>query len=98
VDSGADYCTFPLSFAKALGFDLLAKQPGEIAGVGNSKVEVFYWDVEIDFPGVTKFRAFVGFTNGLEAQGFGLLGQTGFFDRFKTIFDHSSKFFHVEIP
>lgn len=40
----------------------------------------------------------VGFTTGLEAQGMGLLGQSGFFDRTKVLFDHAQGLFHIETP
>ena len=96
VDSGADHCTFPLSFALQLGLDPLTKTPASCVGVGNASVPIFYWDVTLDF-GPIQFQVYARFTDGLEAQGLGLLGQCGFFDRLKKIiFDHQSGVFHLE--
>jgi len=96
VDSGADHCTFPLSFALQLGLDPLKKTPASCIGVGNASVSIFYWDITLDF-GPIRFEAYAGFTPGLEAQGLGLLGQCGFFDRLKKIvFDHQGGVFHLE--
>jgi hypothetical protein len=40
----------------------------------------------------------VGFTTGMDAQGFGLLGQRGFFDHVKVLFDYPAGVFHIETP
>lgn len=98
VDSGADHCTFPLSFALQLGLDPLSKGASNIAGVGNGTVPTFYWPVKIDFPGVVTFDVYAGFTAGLDGIGLGLLGQCGIFDRVKVVFDHSGGVFHIEVP
>ena len=42
------------------------------------------------------FDAYAGFTNGLEAQGIGLLGQSGFFENFGVTFDHKNRVFHID--
>ncbi|HXA05242.1 MAG TPA: hypothetical protein VNY30_10410, partial [Bryobacteraceae bacterium] len=39
---------------------------------------------------------YAGFTVGLEAQGIGLLGQAGFFERFTVCFSHTAKQFHID--
>jgi hypothetical protein len=45
--------------------------------------------------GIT-FSAFVGFTQGMDPIGFGLLGQAGFFEKHRVEFLHSQKVFTVE--
>jgi len=65
LDSGADHCVFPVSFALALGLS-------------------------------PPFATLAGFTPGLEAQGVGLLGQTGFFERYGVTFDHKASVFHID--
>lgn len=97
VDSGADHCMFPLSFAFQLGLDPLTAPANASAGVGNGAVPTFYWPVKIDFPGIITLDVYAGFTVGLDHIGFGLLGQCGFFDRVKVLFDHQAGFFHIEI-
>jgi hypothetical protein len=43
-----------------------------------------------------KFSGDIGFTEGLEAQGIGLLGQRGFFESFLVTFDYASRQFWIE--
>jgi hypothetical protein len=69
-------------------------------GVGSSANVTHYANVEIQIP-VTNlptisFACFAGFTAGMESQGIGLLGQCGFFEKFRVAFDHSSKLFHID--
>jgi hypothetical protein len=98
VDSGADHCSFPLSFASQLGLDPLTRSASKIAAIGDQTVPTFYWPVKLEFPGVAVLDVYAGFTAGLDGIGFGLLGQSGFFDRVKALFDHAAGMFHIEIP
>jgi hypothetical protein len=43
------------------------------------------------------FKAQAGFTPGMDAQGIGLLGQSGFFETFAVGFDHKAKQFYVDV-
>ena len=97
-DSGADHCVFPLSFAIALGLNPLTMKSQMTGGVGNSGNVTFYETVNISINHAIEFDAFVGFTNGMEAQGLGLLGQAGFFSRYSVIFDHTGSLFHIDLP
>jgi hypothetical protein len=47
---------------------------------------------------VVEHTIFAGFTQGMDQQGVGLLGQSGFFDHFKVAFDRTASLFHVELP
>lgn len=98
VDSGADHCTFPLSLALELGLDPLTAAASNTTGVGDDAVPTFYWPVNIDIQGVATLAVYAGFTAGLERVGFGLLGQAGFFDHVKVVFDHKGGLFHMELP
>lgn len=98
VDSGADHCTFPLSFASQLGLDPLTNtNVASSIGVGGT-TPTFYWNATMVFGTQLSIDAYVGFTSGLEQQGIGLLGQCGFFDRVKVQFDNRSGLFYVETP
>jgi hypothetical protein len=101
-DSGADQCVFPLSFASLLGLDPLKMPMQMTGGVGSAANVTHYADIEVQIP-VTQtasisFSVFAGFTAGLEAQGIGLLGQSGFFEKFQVVFSHSSKTFQILTP
>ncbi len=98
VDSGADHCAFPLSFASQLGLDPLTNtNVTSSIGVGGS-APTFYWNATMVFGTVLSLDAYVRFTSGLEQQGMGLLGQCGFLDRVKVLFDHHGGVFHIETP
>jgi hypothetical protein len=73
-------------------------------GCGSSANPTYYGDLEIQLrfagiPGLPmiSFKTYAGFTPGMDAQGIGLLGQSGFFENFKTTFDHKARLFHIEV-
>lgn len=99
-DSGADQCVFPLSFAGPLGLDQLKMKMHMTGGVGSAANATYYEQLEINIPfddgSRLTFTTYAGFTAGLDSQGIGLLGQSGFFDTFRVMFDHKAKLFYVE--
>ena len=67
-------------------------------GVGNTSNETRYALVQIEIAGVgSPFQTFAGFTLGLEAIGFGLLGQNGFFENYRVTFSHATRKFHIDV-
>lgn len=68
-------------------------------GVGSTNV-TSYADVEIHILATPPFAfpVYAGFTPGMNQQGIGLLGQSGFFDKFRVGFDHKAKLFHIDVP
>jgi hypothetical protein len=108
VDSGADQCVFPVSFAIALGLDPLTMKQQITGGVGNNGNVTHYGDVTIevgvmvDVNGVLafapkfSFTTYAGFTAGLESQGIGLLGECGLFENHLVTLDHKNRVFHIE--
>lgn len=68
-------------------------------GVGSSANVTYYDTVQVTIPllggNELSFSTFAGFTQGMEGQGIGLLGQTGFFENFLVQFDHGAKLFYV---
>jgi hypothetical protein len=107
VDSGADSCVFPASFAGALGLDILQMKQQTTGGVGNTGNITHYTELTIEigkveqngtwtFDPELKFKAYVGFTLGLEDQGIGLLGEGDFFEKYVVTLDHKNRLFHLE--
>jgi hypothetical protein len=96
VDSGADHCVFPLAFAPALGLDSLNMKMQMTGGVGNTANATYYETIKIvgsrpGAPNVTlEFETLVGFTAGMDAIGWGLLGQSGFFEKFPTTLNYAA--------
>jgi hypothetical protein len=97
IDSGADFCTFPLVFAVHLGLDPRQARRFSTAGIGSLSVPAFLWDVTIDLRGIAQFPLQAGFSQGLDHLGGGLLGQRGFFERFKVAFDLPKEVFQIEV-
>jgi hypothetical protein len=97
IDSGADHCVFPLSFALQLGFNPVGETPVMTGGVGSAGVPMYYWKVTIDL-GPAQTEVLAGFTEDMNSKGHGLLGQHGFFDHFKVQFDLPDRLFWIEIP
>src|SRR5216684_4035818 len=97
VDSGADFCTFPLSFGIKPGLDPLTAKRSLSSGLGSANVPTYYWNIRIELQKLVTFDVYAGFTEGLDAWGIGLLGQSGFFDRFSTRFDLKHGLFQIDI-
>ncbi|HKN76305.1 MAG TPA: hypothetical protein VJW94_14095 [Candidatus Acidoferrum sp.] len=98
IDSGADHCVFPRSFLQPLGLDALAAPVAMSAGFGSAGVPTHFANISIDLPGVIKFPVYAGFTSALDRMGLGLLGQSGFFDRFNVSFRLVEKICLIEVP
>jgi hypothetical protein len=98
IDSGADHCVFPRSFMQPLGLDPLTAPVELSSGVGSANVPIHYANISIDLQGLIEFPAYAGFTTGLDQQGYGLLGQIGFFDRFNVGFRLNEGNCYIEIP
>ena len=101
IDSGADNCVFPISFAQRLGLDLGNMKRNTASGIGNSANLCFYGEVTVKIhisplagPSLT-FKTYAAFTSGLEGRGYALFGQSGFFESFQAHFDYSRKVFEV---
>lgn len=59
----------------------------------------YFFDIELAIPGTPiRFPTSVGFTPAIQAGAFGLLGQNGFFDRFKITFDQAGRTFTLDVP
>ena len=100
LDTGADHCVFPLSFAQALGLDQLNMKMHLTGGVGSVANATYYETITVNIhivgaPHLT-FTTQVGFTAGLESQGWGLLGQNGFFENFPTTFNYKAQKFTIQ--
>ena len=78
-----------------LGLDPLTAPIDTTSGVGGANIPAHFCQVVIDL-GVLQFPVYAGFTTGMDHLGLGLLGQAGFFERFKITFDHANKNFVME--
>jgi hypothetical protein len=79
-----------------LKLDVLKLPKNATLGVGGVPNVTHYDTVQIDLGHGIVFSAYVGFTEGLESVGLGLLGQAGFFDKYDVHFSHNQKLFTIE--
>lgn len=86
VDSGADYCFFPPEFASRLGLDYKALPSEAAYGLGEDQ-QVRFGAVTLEVDGLGTWEVYAGFSESCSGRTFGLLGQLGFFDRFKITLD-----------
>lgn len=85
VDSGADQCIFASEIGELIGLDVIAGREQTISGVVAGQTRPCYvHDVEIEVGG-RRMPAAIGFMRDLSPHGYGLLGQTGFFDFFSFV-------------
>ena len=81
---------FPSSYAAQIGLDLRRGRRYEFSGAGSHSQIAHFFDLRVAIlstPRPILFQAQIGFTNALEGAGIGLLGQNGFFDKFRVTFD-----------
>jgi hypothetical protein len=94
VDSGADDCIFPASFGAQLGLDVPVGRHYPFGGAGGGgPQDAYFFDLQIAIQNVAKYHIPIGFTAALEDFGIGLLGQNGFFDRFRVGFNFKKGIF-----
>ncbi|MBI3458871.1 retroviral-like aspartic protease family protein [Candidatus Azambacteria bacterium] len=91
IDSGADINVFPAEIADLLGIDIKKGKRGEISGITQGEVQVYYTHPIIINVGGWKYKTSAAFMPTLSKNGYGLLGQNGFFNLFKVKFDHSKQ-------
>jgi hypothetical protein len=102
VDSGADSCVFPASLASHLGIVLPNQNSSVFCGTGNDAQLAFYEDIKVAVWSVVDrkialtFDLYAGFCSTMEHVGLGLLGQDGFFSKFKVSIDHRNQCFDIE--
>ena len=108
VDSGAEYCVFPGKFLSTLGIDR-ALAPFEKREDACGKAGAYFHEATVqlsspDSDGITpSWSIYAGFADCLDewatddrGVSMAILGQVGFFDRFKIIFDLQGKRFELE--
>lgn len=87
VDSGADSCIFPGMIGIALGINVHEGPKQLISGLGGRQVEARFHYIKLRI-GNIQFDVYAGFsfdTIGIS----GLLGQRGFFDNLRVVFDRT---------
>lgn len=90
IDSGADYCVFHSEIADVLGIPLKKGKKMTFYGTGGTPQIAYFHNIQIEIGG-WPMDLYCGFSSDMESLPYGLLGQTGFFDKFKIEFDYTNK-------
>lgn len=85
VDSGADVCLFPQELGEFLGIDIERGETRNITGIVEGQTRTMYEHPVMLKVGGWSFPSRVYFMQDLSQQGYGLVGQTGFFDLFRNV-------------
>jgi len=93
VDSGAAMCVFHANIAESLGIDVESVIPMPLRGVGPFPGKHFVHTIELVLGGHHTILE-AGFSYDLNIP-FGLLGQKGFFEKFRICFDLPKRDFEI---
>ena len=92
VDSGADFCIFDAEIAESLEIDVQKGEKIPFGGIQTTGKQALAYLHEVTLGiGGNKHNARVGFSYDIAKNGYGIVGQLGFFDHFKVIFDINSE-------
>lgn len=92
IDSGADMNLFSSDIAEAIGLELESGKKGTVSGITAGESQATYTLPVILSVGGWEYRVDMSFMKTLSRNGYGLLGQKGFFDLFRSVtFDYSKQ-------
>ena len=94
IDTGADECAFPASFAPLLGHNLQAGQQRKIS-TGNGITIAYSHTTRLEIEGFTTEKALIDFMPNLNIP---LLGVRSFLSNFVLIVDYPNKTFSLNLP
>jgi hypothetical protein len=91
IDSGADFCIFHGEIGEYLGIDIKSGKRLEFFGVTGEKECAYFHNIIISVGGhdVECYCGFSDFNNCATQLPYGILGQKGFFDKFKVSMDYT---------
>lgn len=93
IDSGADHCVFSYrSIGDYLGINLKKGKKLKAFGISNKAINIYFHNITLYIKN-HKFKIYAGFCYELEHS---LLGRSGFFDKFKIMFDDQNKIVTLE--
>jgi len=105
VDSGADECIFPASWAAQLDIAIPNQNTYVFSGTADApqlayfeNIQIHVWNNAVSPSQIAfSFDLYAGFCETLEHVGMGLLGQNGFFSRFPIRVDNAKNSFDIDV-
>ena len=92
IDTGADFCIFPIELAKVLGINFIPNRIVYFSGVGSQPLKGFTADVILRIGEVNVSTKIVFAESGTTR----ILGQQGFFDHFDVKLSHQKQVIEIE--
>lgn len=86
IDSGADICIFDSEIADILGIKIKTGTKQSVSSITGTSEFYYIHEVTLNIGG-WKHKAKVGFLKNINKQGYGIVGQMGFFDKYSVKFD-----------
>lgn len=98
IDSGSDFCLFHADIADYLGLDLNHGQKATFSGIEKTLgISASFFSVILSVNN-HRFETVVAFSNQISDDGFGILGQKGFFDEFVVKFNFKKEDLELTAP
>jgi hypothetical protein len=94
IDSGADYCIFHASVGEQLGLDIKSGKLLTFWGTSGEPQKAYFHETTFKIGGISH-TCNVGFSYDIEKLAYGLLGQDGFFNKWKVKFEYQKE--NIEI-
>ncbi|HEX9722007.1 MAG TPA: hypothetical protein VGA53_01960 [Candidatus Paceibacterota bacterium] len=88
IDSGADFCIFEAGIGEALEVDVVSGRKIVFSGIQEAGGAQAYLHEVTIVVGGWEYKTTVGFSYDIGGDGYGILGQKGFFDMFAVKFDY----------
>lgn len=98
IDSGADFCVFHKDIADILKIDLSKLKKFSFSGINpsSSNPQGSFVDVQLTIKGGKPIKTAVVFSSDISNNGYAILGQQGFFNKYKVCFDYSKEEIEVK--
>jgi hypothetical protein len=94
IDTGADYCLFPLDFLGELGIEKDGLGIDYSLGLAEGH-PIYFASVTLHIMNLESRKILAGFTEYLNGKGAAFLGNLGFFDQYRVTFDRANLSFKV---
>lgn len=95
IDSGADFCIFHAEIADILNINIFDGKEENFGGISGGQSKAYFHRLKMYVSG-WPYNFYCGFSPDIPSEGYGVLGQTGFFEQFKVKFDYQKEIIEIK--
>src|SRR3989344_4525977 len=95
LDTGADYNILHSEIGEMLGLKINTGKKRDLFGMGNQPIVGYEQKISFKLPGLKSTETAAIFSDELSVDSHAVLGNSGFFDKFKVTFDYKNKIIEV---